>query len=100
MVSTFSAPSAVNVTSKALRYGTQKTAGHASVLADMEWRKRGVACKVMPLVGPGADLPCLPAEAALVLDGGKIGAVLAASLRATGGRTETRGARAPPLQVA
>jgi hypothetical protein len=80
-----------------LRYGTQKTAGYPSALPDIECRKRAVAGKVTSLDSAGTDFTCLPIREAFRLEG--LAAALVVVLRpgAGVGRTEMRGARAPPL---
>ncbi|HEV7247049.1 MAG TPA: hypothetical protein VGN93_08685 [Shinella sp.] len=98
LISTLSAPSAVSASSKVLRYGTQKTVGHSSALADMECRKRPVAGKVTPLDGTG--LACLPARDDFRRQDADVATIIVRPAGLTSGRIETRGARAPPFHFA
>jgi hypothetical protein len=100
LISTLSAPSAVSASSKVLRYGTQKTVGHPSALADMECRKRPVAGKVSPLDGNGTGLACLPAHYDFRRQDADVATIIVRPAGLTSGRIETRGARAPPLHFA
>jgi hypothetical protein len=129
LISTLSAPAAAGAPAKVLRYGTQKTPGYPSVLADGECCKRAGVVKATPLVdlehfrfslnrekalslcfyaipdakrsstfagiALGPDFTCPPAVG-FCLDDADAGEALMPSRRAGGGRTETRGARAPP----
>ncbi|WP_439617444.1 hypothetical protein [Shinella sp.] len=99
LISTLSAPSAVSASSKLLRYGTQKTFGHPSALADLECRKRPVAGKVTPLDG-GDGIGCPPAQGILRVADADVAVAIVPQCRCGSGRIETRGARAPPFHFA
>lgn len=100
LISTVSAPSAAGAASKVLRYGTQKTAGTPFAITDLESRKRIVAGKVTPLDGNGIDHALLPAGMTSILDCAVSAAAIVPPSVAGRGGAETRGARAPPENVA
>lgn len=83
-----------------LRYGTQKTAGYPSALPDIECRKRVFAGKVTSFDGAGTDFAFLPIREVFGLE--ELGAAILVVPKpgAVMGRTQARGARAPPLNFA